>query len=392
MSKYFTPEGITDKFTALMLSVFLLICGPYKIIVQVKYAAFLVLSIGYIFLMIAAVIISGRKPGKLNTACICAVIYVSLTAASAFISPYFPQTLIGVSRFEGLLTCVLYCAIFVCMCRFGKLTKEHICIFALTMILICSICILQLAGLNPFWLYPDGMNYYDAYTYYTGEYMGTIGNADFLSAIITLAMPIFCVSAVKFSGKTRYITSTGAVMCAAVLIKAGVVSGIVGICTGIVLLLFLLLGKRKKYFLLFVTAASICTFFVIYVCNFFHLRDVIAANVPDSWGSGRIKIWRQVLGLTGQYLWFGTGPDTMYYWNLEGFSRYIPEIGKTVSVGIDAAHNEFMQIMAMQGLPALMAYLSTVILTVRDGVKCRNTIALLPVLCYLVQSFFNIGM
>jgi O-antigen ligase len=82
----------------------------------------------------------------------------------------------------------------------------------------------------------------------------------------------------------------------------------------------------------------------------------------------------------------------MYYWNLDGFSRYIPEVGKTVYVGIDAAHCQIMQIIAMQGLPAALAYLATILSSVVLAVKRRDLLALLPLLCCFIQSFFNVEM
>lgn len=55
----------------------------------------------------------------------------------------------------------------------------------------------QMTGRTPFGLYPDGMNYFDANIKYAGEYLGTIGNVDILSAVLCVAIPLFWIGLLK---------------------------------------------------------------------------------------------------------------------------------------------------------------------------------------------------
>ena len=64
-------------------------------------------------------------------------------------------------------------------------------LYAAALSVNCVICLVQFAGLNPLHLYPEGMNYYGANTQYADEFLGTVGNADILSAVLSFSIPAF---------------------------------------------------------------------------------------------------------------------------------------------------------------------------------------------------------
>ena len=47
----------------------------------------------------------------------------------------------------------------------------------------------------------------------------------------------------------------------------------------------------------------------------------------------------------------------MLFASFTPFTRYDPELGRTIVAQIDAAHNEYLNILYHQGIPALAAYL-----------------------------------
>ena len=51
-------------------------------------------------------------------------------------------------------------------------------------------------GLDPLWLYPVGLNYYDKYEALNAAFLGTIGNAGLLAAYLCLAAPLLTVFSV----------------------------------------------------------------------------------------------------------------------------------------------------------------------------------------------------
>ncbi len=78
------------------------------------------------------------------------------------------------------------------------------------------------------------------------------------------------------------------------------------------------------------------------------------------------------------------------------FSRYDPALGKTVKAAIDAAHNEYLNILFHQGLPALLVYLAAltaVAVRFLRQARCSTAAAVLGagVLCYLIEAQFGIS-
>lgn len=58
-------------------------------------------------------------------------------------------------------------------------------------VLNAGIGLLQYAGYNPLGLFPEGTGYHDAFILYNGQFMGTLGNVDTLSAFLCLMVPLF---------------------------------------------------------------------------------------------------------------------------------------------------------------------------------------------------------
>ena len=89
--------------------------GGYERMMEGKYRAFLLLSLGYVLAMTALGAWRGvrwREP-----MCLAALAYLALTALSAALSPYGTAVLLGGTRRDGLLTAALYAAVFLLLAR-----------------------------------------------------------------------------------------------------------------------------------------------------------------------------------------------------------------------------------------------------------------------------------
>lgn len=125
-------------------------------------------------------------------------------------------------------------------------------------------------------------------------------------------------------------------------------------------------------------------------------HQLLHGRWDDSFGSGRLYIWRQVWERVKEHPVWGGGPDTLGYRGLEGFSRYSETLGRVVTTGIDAAHNEYLNILVNQGAPALASYLGLLLLSLvqwwkrpeEDSAAIGGGAALF----YLIQAFFGISM
>ena len=119
------------------------------------------------------------------------------------------------------------------------------------------------------------------------------------------------------------------------------------------------------------------------------LHCILRGYAEDSFGSGRIYIWKSVLHRTRERLLFGFGPDTM--------QRAGIEVGKTILAHVDVAHNEYLNILYHQGILALISYFSVLVIAAKKwilGSKDSLLVAALGAMlfCYSVQAFFSFSM
>ena len=112
-------------------------------------------------------------------------------------------------------------------------------------------------------------------------------------------------------------------------------------------------------------------------------------------GAGRMGIWLLTLETIAQYPLLGTGPDTLLDGQISIIVRDPVNVDLNMRQLADKAHNEYLQIAATIGIPALIIYLAFVCQIVfKDKNIFKNNatfILLVPIISYLVQAFFNIS-
>ena len=408
---------LCDIYIALLLSVFILFCSPYEGIVETKHLCFLILCGGFICAMTVS-ILELLLIRQLDGSCLWSAIqekktvfllglsYLLLTFVSGVLSPYDYNYWVGMSRYEGFVTQAIYVLSFLFIVLFGRLGQAHILLFGITMTVFSGICILQLSGLNPFYLYPVGYHYYDANIAYSGEYLGTVGNADLVAALLSMAILLFFAYFLIETGKRRYACLIPLLLCAGVLVKARVAAGLVAVFASVLIILPVCVKQKGRKRWKAVLAVELCALLgalaVLYAYDFggsgtlYEFHEVLHGNIGESFGSSRIKIWKEVLAEMPEHLLLGTGPDSMMAWELEGFSKVIADSGLTVERGIDVAHNEYLNVAAQQGILTFIPYILILFYSFYDYFKHQNgkksMVVLAAVMAYAVQAFFSFSM
>lgn len=410
-------ERLTDGFLALMMTVLVLSVSPkgYLDVVGVKWGAFLILCGGYaglcVLLWLEEVLVGQRKLAELKDAVRestwtqrLLLAYLLLTWVSALLSDYPKTAWLGGTRREGALTITLYVLCFLCVSRFGKPKAWMADLLAATVTAQAILCILQLRGGNPLALYPEGVNYFDAGKAYSGAYLGTIGNVDFVGAYFSLALPLLLAGILRMKARRRFWFLLPLALSAYVVVRMWVLSCIAGLAIGGLIALPVILPASKKarrgtaLGLLGLALLGVIAVFAVDFGGVFHsLHELLHGNVPRSVDSGRLYIWREVLKLVPQHPLFGAGPDTLSLAGIEPFQRYDESLELMLYAGIDAAHSEYLNVLYHQGafaLAALLAALASALAAWVRRARENAAAAILgsAVLCYVVQASFNISM
>ncbi len=407
-------EVITAVFMVAMISVFLLGFTAYTDFTALKDSLFFTLCGGYGILLVVFGM-EGLLAGMYSLRTLWEKLrpdswtqylllgYLALSAVSSALSEYPIDSWLGGSRTEGFLTLFLYVLCFYGVSKFANPQKWMFYLFGGALTLFSILGILQLRGLNPFGLYPEGMNYFDAGIKYAGKYLSTIGNIDLVAAFLSLAIPAMLVYLVRAKENFRFVLLLPLALSIWLLIEMWVLAGLVGVFCGLVLALPFLFGFKKRPLLIYyiaLAAAVLGGFAVLYFVDLGgmlgEIHQILHGSIRDAFGSGRIYIWRSVLERVPEHLWFGTGPDTLLMAEIDPFSRTDHAAGLMIYGMIDAAHCEYLNVLYHQGIFALIAYLAALVMALFKGAKAaircpRAAVFGGAVLCYCLQAFFGIS-
>ena len=122
---------------------------------------------------------------------------------------------------------------------------------------------------------------------------------------------------------------------------------------------------------------------------------LLHGKADPTFGSGRIYIWKNVWEAICARPWFGGGPDTLAHQVSAYFERYDADANRILRATIDAAHNEYLNIWADQGVFALLCWLgalgASAVRFVRRADEAETLICGSAVLGYCIQAFFGIS-
>ncbi len=335
-------------------------------------------------------------------------LFLVLSAFSTALSIDSRLSFWGGTRRNGLLTLLIYVACSLLM-SFGislhKTGRAALWAAGVSVTICCAIAVLQLAQFNPLHLYPDGLNYYDAFNEYTAAFLGTIGNIDLLSAFLSMAIPGFLCALIvlKSSGSRRLLLLIPLLLSLYVLLRMSVAGGILGTAGALMLMFPALLSDRKKRMIAFAIVASLIVA-VIAVIYFFgsglsgtpgEFYELLHGNIDDMFGSGRIYIWRTLWPLVGERPLFGAGPDTLSLRSTAEFAGIDYSHNAYLHSVVDNAHNEYLGILLNLGVFGLIAYLGMLVSVFICWLR-RAPENLAAAICgsavcgYSIQAFFNI--
>lgn len=476
-SDYYSVSSLCEKLTSFyifaMMSIFLLWTGfnGYSDITRSKYAIFLILTAfygtGVILANLISITLTKRRPERYNMTFAekLAVILVFLYIISAALSEFSKgkTVWIGAGRYDGVLTAALYAVIFLGTASYGRLRKAHIYAFAAVMIINSFIITLQIFGKNPLELYPEGLCFHDRYIEYNGEFLGTIGNSDLMSALLSIEIPLFMCWYVFEKGRGRFVALAGFACSFWSLLLSEVAGGLLAVCAASFIAIPLFAGKKrsiKKLFAAFAVAAAVgsiyCCFDYDYIggelsisflpgkkvlifvfiavfsalighllgrfkigekpilvmqiiivaaaliCVYFwrgssgtiwELSRLLHGELSDTFGSGRIAIWKESLELIKEKPLLGGGPDTYGLRSEHVFSRTLAS-GRVLRSKVDVAHNEYLNMWVNTGILSLFIYLAMLVYSCVSAVKKRTEMSILllvPILAYAIQAFFGIS-
>lgn len=410
-------EALTGIYLLSMCSLYMLYPGTlgYSGITNEKWKLYLALTAGYLILAGAAflelTLVTGQRlpspvacwRGLLPEEKLIAL-YWLLSLVSTLLSSHRSVAFWGGARRDGFVTLTLYCLSALLISRYPRVGKWLFTAFSVSLCLNGALVMAQLRGWNPLGLYPSGMTYFDKNVLYSGEFLGTFGNVDILAAFLCIAIPILWASLLRLKAPGRALLLLPLAACLYMLIRAHVSAGFLGVAGCLLLSAPVHFPSPKARRVAWYIVAGVCLaglgslfLFGDRLGGFFYeAHQLLHGNWDDSFGSGRLFIWRETLPLVGEHPLFGGGLDTLGLRLSSGFQRYDPNLGILIRSGIDVAHNEYLNILVNQGALALAAYL---LLLGRLAVRfvkqapLSKEIAICgsAILAYSIQAFFGIS-
>lgn len=387
-----------------MLLVFPLWTGfdGYSNITRPKFLFFAALTGIWLAALVVCALICRYRPSRPGLFRIFVLAFMAAACISAAFSDSGAFTIVGSSRYDGLVTLLLYGCIGLGVSRWGEFKERYVNLTAVASGLCCLVCILQLLRVNVLGLFPQGLDFYDAGTKYSGEFLGTIGNTNVLSAYFCLAIPLLAVSSLRAKPLRRALLLLPCLGCISVLVIIRAESGLVG-CLGCLLVVVPYyvnyIGRRKLALRLLAAEAAIAAAALALVFFFppsggtlWELSELLHGRVEDSFGSSRIAIWREGLRLFAEAPVIGGGPDTFGLRSELNFSRFVAETGATLSTHADNAHCEPLGILVNLGILGFCAYCAVVFSSLRRWFRGSAPAVGAALLCYLVQSLFGLGL
>ena len=296
------PEHTAIVFGIIMLTIFPLLVGPggYTNITEFKYNAFVVFTILFLvaaMLALLAFVLDKKARAerladglqRLSLPQILLIGFMLSTSVSAIMTPYQYNVWVGQGRYEGLLSVLLYGAIFLLLSFWGEYTDWYIYGLCGAMILFVLLGLPQLSGANPLSLYPD-----NAATYSTYQFFSTAGNVDMVAGFVALALPAIASAYVLLEGKKRYILCLPAfALLLFTQLIVDVDSGKMGILAATIILLPLLFVNRRRI--------RRCLHIAALACFVFSLHSLFPyTNYAFGFAPGK-KVW-VFLGLSVIFL------------------------------------------------------------------------------------------
>lgn len=255
-------EIICAVFVVIACTFYLLTVPPYGYagIAEWKYHVFLVFFIGFIVLMAEQKLVGGDrgvgKAGAKDIFFLSLSAYFLFTCLSGLVSKY-PGAFLGNERHEGILTAGLYVAAALLLARRLNVKSWMLYVFGAAVTLFVLFGVVQLTGANPFRLYPEGMDFYDAGVYYMGQYWSTVGNVNLCAALLSTAAGAFAAAAIRGGRGRDWLCLIPLGLSVFSIIELESEAGMVALLGGFLLMLPFVVTGRKELRNLFLTYGTV---------------------------------------------------------------------------------------------------------------------------------------
>tara|TARA_Y100000991_G_scaffold84230_1_gene63583 strand:+ start:214 stop:1470 length:1257 start_codon:yes stop_codon:yes gene_type:complete len=349
-----------------------------------------ILSLGSIYITFHLIKIRKFKRTTINfflLAYLCCVFIASLAAYKPLLALSGVSSTAG--RFEGFVTLFFYAVLFYASKEHMRLTHKNIRFFLYVQSLVAFYAIAQFFKIDPLVEY---MNYTK------GSY-ATIGNQNFLASWTLLMLVIAVGFYMKY--RKRFYVIFPALFFGALLASNTRGAWLALIVVSVFSLYFLRFKEIRRYYIM-----AFCSFLLVFLIMNFLSESKIQKrtktikselNINNEWaGSGRALIWKMSFDIIQEHPFLGAGPENLKEALKQTKNKRSYEYGKLTGHTVDKAHNDFLHIAAVSGLPALLLYLIFIVLIFKENksnisqVNTKSVIAL-AVLAYAIQSLFNIS-
>ena len=319
------------------------------------------------------------------------------------------------NRYEGLLTFTVYFLTYYCGKYYFYYNKKLKTFSIITICITCIIGILQYYNIFPLYYIYDIFGI----PYRPGFASSTFGNTNFfgsfLAMIVTCFMALYIVKKKKSYLVISYLSFY-------MLILSMTRSAWVGFALASIFgIIYIIINRTKEVikraihiligfvviFVWLLFTPSIITDALPYYSQTMSLQNRLGlmsnelqmaiedGELDNEFGSHRIRIWRMTLKAIAVHPLLGSGPDTLAYSLLYNATEDAIEFIEVTNTYADKAHNEYLQIAATMGIPALivyMAFVTQILAKNKNMFKDNSTfILMIPIIAYLVQAFFNIS-
>lgn len=361
-------------------------------------------------LILLICLILNRKELKFDLIDKTLLVFYILIILSTLFSINVSKSIIGEhNRFEGVLTYTTYFLTYYCAKYYFKYNKK-LKYFAIIVITTSSIIgILQYYNIFPL--------YYIFNIPFTPSFASsTFGNRNFFGSFLSICVPIFMALYIIKRKKVYLITSLISFWAILVsMTRSSWIGLAVATIFGVIYIIKNFNKEIIKCTIHILIGFSIIFVFVLKPPSFIpkpngvnalgdrlvlmgqELGTLFEENAEkEQLGSGRIRIWTIVLKEIACVPILGTGPDTL----ADGLDKNV-HIDNILFIFdthqfIDKAHNEYLQIAATIGIPAMivyLAFLAQILSSQKKKIFKDNAtfILVIPIISYIVQAFFNIS-
>ncbi|MEG1548598.1 MAG: O-antigen ligase family protein [Clostridia bacterium] len=180
------------------------------------------------------------------------VAYIFIAIISAILSEYSNFVWMGASRFDGLLTLILYFFVFMCISMFGRIDRWHVLGMGLSMLIFSVIGLLQCWNIDIMNLYPSGKNFYNS------NFVAMAGNIDMASGILCICISLMSAAFVVIKDKWRWLLLPSVVASVMLISLINVDSGIVGLAISMIIMMPLLFRSRERILNGLILLITIC--------------------------------------------------------------------------------------------------------------------------------------